>query len=177
MNLDKGTKKFERLSTQRYQTGRNIKQGRRWGSRGSLDLLPRSPTSVSPRAGSHYLLLLTILQINYLCSSSSTVEMARVSRDRVFGEVARKPTAVNRRPFLVRVLDRLEDLVDELNWLHLAYKLVAYSYLAFIFWLISFVLPFPSNWSKQQQSDRVPIVHQELKKFVCSETATLGNRD
>jgi len=83
---------------------------------------------------------------------------------------------MKRRPFLARLLDRLEDLIDELNWLHLAYKAVAYSYLAFILWLISFVLPFPSNWSKPQQSDRLRTAHQELKKCVSSKTTTLGNR-
>lgn len=83
----------------------------------------------------------------------------------------------DRRPYLTRLMDKLDDLVDELNWLHLAYKAVAYTYLALILWLISFVLPTQSNWSKPQQSDRVPIVHQDLEKCAYSETVVLGDRD
>jgi hypothetical protein len=176
MNLDRRTKTFERLVFQGYQTGSNITQGGRWSSRGS-PVLPRSQTTASPRGRSHYFLPLTVLHTNRSCSSSSVLEMTRVSRDGPVRDPTRRPAGVNRRPYLARVTDKLEDLVDELNWLHLAYKAVAYSYLAFVLWLISFILPFPSNWSRPQQSDRVPIVYQDLKKCVCSETATLGNRD
>lgn len=176
MNLDRGPKTFERLVIQRYQTGSNITQGGRWSSRRS-PVLPRPQTSASPRGRSHYFLPLTFLQTNRSCSSSSVVEMTRVSRDGLLRDPTRRAATANRRPYLARVIDKVEDLVDELNWLHLAYKAVAYSYLAFVLWLISFILPFPSNWSRPQQSDRIPVVHQDLKKCVCSETVTLGNRD
>lgn len=176
MNLDRRTKTFERLVIQRYQTGSNITQDGRWSSRGSL-VLPRSPTSASPRGRVDYFSPLTVLQTSHSCSSSSVLDMSRVSRDGLLRDRTRRAVADDRRPYLTRVLDKLEDLVDELNWLHLAYKAVAYSYLAFVLWLISFILPFPSNWSRLQQSDRVPIVYQDLKKCVCSETATLGNRN
>lgn len=83
----------------------------------------------------------------------------------------------DRRPYMARLMDKVDELVDELNWLHLAYKAVAYTYLALILWLISFVLPTQSNWSKPQQSDRVPIVHQDLEKCGDSETVVLGDRD
>jgi hypothetical protein len=75
---------------------------------------------------------------------------------------------IRRRPFLTRFLHNLEDLIDEVNWRHVAYKAVAYSYLLLILWLISFILPFRSNWSiSPEHSGELSMVYQDLTKYVC----------
>ncbi|KAK5045608.1 hypothetical protein LTR84_008977 [Exophiala bonariae] len=95
--------------------------------------------------------------------------MTQIFKGNLGRDPVREARAEDDRSYLARLTDKLEDLVDESNWLHWAYKAVAYSYLAFILWLITFILPIQSNWSTPQQSDRVPVVYQSLEKCVCSE--------
>jgi len=70
-----------------------------------------------------------------------------------------------RRAFSIRLLHEAEDVVDDINWLHVAFKTVAYSYIAFILWITWQVLPLPGHWSTSASSDTMPMVYQDLQQY------------
>jgi hypothetical protein len=66
-------------------------------------------------------------------------------------------------PLRIRILHRIEDYVDDINWLHVAFKICAYGYaafLAFLTWQVLRQLP----WSGQ--SDKVPLAYQDFAKYL-----------
>lgn len=67
-------------------------------------------------------------------------------------------------PLRVRILHRVEDFIDDIPWLHVAFKICAFSYfflLCFITWQ---VLPLPGHWTRGGQSDKIPITYQSYTK-------------
>ena len=58
----------------------------------------------------------------------------------------------------------LENFLVETNWKHVAFKLCAYTYLAFILWITWHIAPFSKHWIISRQNDGIPIVHQDFTK-------------
>src|SRR5690348_6281274 len=59
-------------------------------------------------------------------------------------------------PPLVQLAHRVEDVIDDINWLHVAFRLFAAIYIAFILWITFLILPFPGHWRRSTQSDKLP---------------------
>jgi hypothetical protein len=66
--------------------------------------------------------------------------------------------------FYIRLVYRVQDFIDDINWLHVAFKICAYTYIAFILWITWKVLPLHGHWTPSKQSDKVPIVYQDFSK-------------
>ena len=67
-------------------------------------------------------------------------------------------------PLRYRFRYRIEDYIDEINWLHVAFKICAFSYFFFLSFLAWQVLPLPGHWSLTDQFDKVPITYQNFAK-------------
>ena len=67
---------------------------------------------------------------------------------------------------LIRIAWAIEDALTDINWLHVAYKICAFCYLAFMIWVCWWVLPIPGHWPSFDtvQSDQVPVVYQDFSK-------------
>lgn len=65
-------------------------------------------------------------------------------------------------PLRVRLLHRVEDIIDDINWVHVAFKVCAFSYFAFFAFLAWQVLPLPGHWTRAGDADRVPIAYQNF---------------
>lgn len=76
--------------------------------------------------------------------------------------IASKPL---RRPFYIVLAHKVEDLIDDINWLHVAFKICAFTYIGFIVWITWHVLPLPGHWDVGRQSDKIPIQYQDLNKY------------
>jgi hypothetical protein len=71
-----------------------------------------------------------------------------------------------RPPLLVKFAWWMEDAITDIRWMHVGYKTLAYSYLAFMFWVLWQVLPVPGHWPslKSVRSDKIPIFYQDFFK-------------
>jgi hypothetical protein len=67
-------------------------------------------------------------------------------------------------PLSRRIIWRILDAWDNINWLHIAFQICAYTYIAFILYITWKVLPVPGHWSSDVQSNRIPIVYQDVNK-------------
>jgi hypothetical protein len=67
-------------------------------------------------------------------------------------------------PLRIRILHRIEDFIDETNWLHVAFKICAYTYFFFLAFLAWQVLPLPGHWTRPGDLDKIPIVYQDFPK-------------
>lgn len=76
----------------------------------------------------------------------------------------------SKRPFLLRWIHKLEDLIDDFILSRFILKVLSYSYLALILWLTYAVLPFPGHWSTSRTPDNIPVAHQDLSKYVPAYT-------
>ncbi|OAG37964.1 hypothetical protein AYO21_07814 [Fonsecaea monophora] len=60
------------------------------------------------------------------------------------------------------------DYFNELNFPRVMYHLLSIVYFCFILYLTYYVLPLPGHWTPIQQSDKVPVVSQDLNKQVST---------
>lgn len=67
-------------------------------------------------------------------------------------------------PLRIRLRHRVEDFFDDINWLHVFFKLCAFSYIAFLSVIAWQVLPLPGHWSRAGESDKIPITYQDFTK-------------
>ena len=68
-------------------------------------------------------------------------------------------------PLRVRILHRIEDYVDDINWLHVAFKICAYGYAAFLAFLLWQIF---KQFVKSDETDKVPVTYQNFAKYVWS---------
>ena len=68
-------------------------------------------------------------------------------------------------PFYTRLRYKIEDFVDEINWLHIAFKSCAYLYITVIAYITWMILPINGHWTPKIQSDKVPVIYQDHSKL------------
>ncbi|OAL39099.1 hypothetical protein AYO20_01417 [Fonsecaea nubica] len=76
-----------------------------------------------------------------------------------------------RPPLLTRLKWHFRDGLDyfnESNFPRVMYHLLSIVYFCFILYLTYYVLPLPGHWTPGQQSDKVPVVSQDLNKQVST---------
>ncbi|KAK4941969.1 hypothetical protein LTR10_018150 [Elasticomyces elasticus] len=72
----------------------------------------------------------------------------------------------NRRPtWLLRLIFKVQDLIDSFSWIRFIYYLCSYSYFCLMMYLAYIVLPLPGHWATTTQSDKVPISYQEFNNY------------
>ena len=69
-------------------------------------------------------------------------------------------------PFHTRIRYKIEDFVDEINWLHVAFKTCAYVYIAVIAYITWMILPINGHWAPKTQSDKLSVHYQDYSKRV-----------
>jgi hypothetical protein len=67
-------------------------------------------------------------------------------------------------PFHRRLLYRVEDFIDDINWLHIGFKICAFSYLLFLSIIVWQVLPLPGHWSRgtEVETTKLRIPYQDF---------------
>lgn len=63
---------------------------------------------------------------------------------------------------------QLKHRFEEVNWLHVSFKALALSYLAFFAWLAWGMSPWAGNISTPQRPDKFPILNQDISKYTAS---------
>lgn len=69
-------------------------------------------------------------------------------------------------PLRIRILHRIDDFIDDINWLHVAFKICAFSYIAFLSFIAWQVLPLPGHWTRPGQADKIPITYQDFSTYI-----------
>lgn len=67
-------------------------------------------------------------------------------------------------PLITRIGWKLEDFLEEINWLHVAFKLCAYTYISLIAYLTWWILPINGHWNPSGQSDRLSVTQTDFEK-------------
>jgi hypothetical protein len=67
-------------------------------------------------------------------------------------------------PLRIRLLHRIEDYIDDIDWRHVAFKTLAYTYLAFILFIAWQILPIAGHWDRPGDADKVPINYQSFAR-------------
>ncbi|KIW22244.1 uncharacterized protein PV07_12150 [Cladophialophora immunda] len=76
-----------------------------------------------------------------------------------------------RPPLHTRIRWHIRDGLDyfnELNFPRVMYHLLSFVYFSFILYLTYYVLPLPGHWTPIQQSDKIPIISQNLNSYFGS---------
>jgi hypothetical protein len=100
-------------------------------------------------------------------SSTSTGGTGAVfSKDSSIIAVSEDGTILRLRkiPFHRRLLYRVEDFIDDVNWLHIAFKICAFSYLLLLSLIAWQVLPLPGHWSRgtEVETTKLRIPYQDF---------------
>ncbi|RMZ79846.1 hypothetical protein DV737_g3257, partial [Chaetothyriales sp. CBS 132003] len=76
---------------------------------------------------------------------------------------------LHKRPSRLRRLSwKVVDAYDNTNWLHIAFKVFAYTYIALNLWVAWQILPLAGHWDPPVQSDKVPFVYQDHSNYFGS---------
>jgi hypothetical protein len=79
---------------------------------------------------------------HFFPQSKATSTMSRRSDD-----VVMSSTSVSYRSFYARCFHKLEDIIDDINWIHVAFKVCAYLYISLVVYSAWMLWPAEGHWT------------------------------